>query len=52
MRPLVRIPMRRIDSSAFAKGESLKADPELVLSMLHGLGEFLIHLKKMYSQKG
>ena len=45
MKPQVRIPMRRIDSSAFAKGESLKTDPELVLSMLHGIGEFLIYLK-------
>jgi hypothetical protein len=46
MRPLVRIPERRIDSSAYAKGEQLKSDPELVLSMMHGLGEFLLHLER------
>jgi hypothetical protein len=47
MRPLVRIPERRIDSSAYAKGEHFKSDAELVLSMMHGLGEFLIHLKEI-----
>lgn len=47
MRPLVRIPERRIDSSAFAKGENLNSDAELVLSMIHGLGEFLLHLKSI-----
>jgi hypothetical protein len=44
MKPEVRIPVRRIDSSAYLKGEHIEPEKEKIIALLQSIAEFINYL--------
>lgn len=49
MKPPVRIPMRRIDSSAYHRGEHFDPEPTKVIGMIQALVDLIGYLQRNYS---
>lgn len=48
MKPQVRIPMQRLDSSSLAKGEVYPSNQRLIMGMLQGLADFIHYLNRLH----
>lgn len=49
MKPHVRIPMRRVDSSAYHSGEHFDPEPTKVIGMIQALVDLIVYLQQNYS---
>ena len=49
MKPHVRVPMRRVDSSAYHSGEHFDPEPTKVIGMIQALVDLIGYLQQNYS---